>query len=135
MFLVAQSAVGVGVLTRVLAIVVALSLLLNAALGVAALRLRDTATRAVAETKAVLEQRDGALSMATECSTRVDQLQGLAATRAREAETRRAAAASTARAHAKRADYTLSLRPRDPHNLCGSMQALGDEWLQGRAKP
>ena len=51
-----------------------------------------------------------------------------------EADKARAAAAGKAATHEKRADYTLGLRPQNPADMCASMQALGDKWLQGRAQ-
>ena len=51
-----------------------------------------------------------------------------------EADKARADAAGKAKNHDQRADYTLGLRPKVPGDMCASMQALGDEWLQGRAQ-
>ena len=44
-----------------------------------------------------------------------------------------AAAAKTAQQSDRRADYTLSLKPRHVGDACASAQA--DEWLRGRVKP
>ena len=46
-----------------------------------------------------------------------------------------AAAAKTAQQSDRRADYTLTLKPRHVGDACASAQALADEWLQGRVKP
>ena len=62
-------------------------------------------------------------------------LRTLADKRKAEADKARAAAGGKAATHEKRADYTLGLRPKNPADMCGSMQALGDEWLKARAKP
>ena len=40
----------------------------------------------------------------------------------------------TTAAISQRADRTLGLQPKVPGDMCASMQALGDEWLQGRAQ-
>ena len=69
------------------------------------------------------------------CSDATEDLRTLADKRKAEADKARAAAAGKAATHEKRADYTLGLRPKNPADMCASMQALGDEWLQGRAKP
>lgn len=111
-----------------LLIALALSLAGNAALGWAYLGQRDDAAAAVV-------QRDQARADASACSDATEDLRELADKRAKVAAPARAAAATAARAHQVKADYTLSLQPRLPLDLCGSMQALGDEWLQGRAKP
>jgi peptidoglycan hydrolase CwlO-like protein len=109
-----------------------LSLAANAAQLWTYMGQRDQATKALASATA---QRDQARGDASACSDATEALQELAAKRAREAAPARVAAATAARDHQVKADYTLSLQPRSPLDLCGSMQALGDEWLQGRAKP
>lgn len=102
------------------------SLAANAALGLAYLGQRD-------ETAAAVVQRDQARGDASACSDATEALRDLADQRAKAAAPARAAAAIVARTHQQRADYTLGLQPRKPTDLCASMQALGDEWLQGRA--
>ncbi len=102
------------------------SLAANAALGWAYLGQRD-------ETAAAVVQRDQARGDASACSDATQDLRDLADKRAKAAAPARAAAATAARTHQQRADYTLGLQPRQPSDLCTSMQALGDEWLQGRA--
>ncbi len=81
------------------------------------------------------EQRDTARADALACSDATEALRELAAKRATTAAPARAAAATAARTHQQRADHTLGLQPSKPADLCASMQALGDEWLQGRARP
>ncbi|EJE53774.1 hypothetical protein PMI14_01325 [Acidovorax sp. CF316] len=114
----------------ILALVI--SLAANAAQLAAYMGQRDKASQALASATA---QRDQARADASACSDATEALQDLAAKRAREAAPARAAAATAAQTHQVRADYTLSQQPRLPLDLCGSMQALGDEWLQGRGKP
>lgn len=111
------------------------SLAANGALGWAYLGQRDKAAIAKAEARDMLGQRDGARQAASACSDAVDDLRDLAAQRAAEAVKARQAATAAARPLERRADYTLGLQPKDPLNQCGSMQALGDEWLQRRAMP
>ena len=112
-----------------------ISLAANGLLGWAYLGQRDKTTAARGEVTAMQQQRDGAREAASACSDAVDDLRTLADRRLAAAEPARAAAASTARNLQQRADYTLGLKPRIPTDACASMQALGDEWLQGRAKP
>ena len=95
--------------------------------GRAYLATRDAATTAE-------HQRDQARSDATACSDATQDLRELADKRAKAAAPPRAAAASVAQGLQARPDYTLRLRPKDPADMCASMQALGDEWLQGRAQ-
>lgn len=116
-------------------IALAISVAANVALGWAYLGQRDDNTTARSELRDMQGQRDGARQMASECSDATEALRELAHKRAAAAAPARAAAASTANALQQRADYTLSLKPRDPANQCASMQALADEWLQGRVKP
>lgn len=107
-------------------LVLAISLTANAALGWAWLGQRDETTTATV-------QRDQARGDASACSDATEALRELANKRTAAAAPARAAAAASAQALHQRADYTLGLQPKDPGNLCASMQALGDEWLQGRA--
>ena len=80
------------------------------------------------------QQRDKARSDATACSDATQDLRELADKRAKAAAPARAAAASAAQGLQARADYTLRLQPKNPADMCASMQALGDEWLQGMAQ-
>ena len=114
-------------LTTGMAIILLISLAANAFVGRAYLAARDTATTAE-------HQRDQARSDATACSDATEDLRDLAVKRAKAAAPARAAAASAAQGLQARADYTLRLRPSNPADVCASMQALGDEWLQGRAQ-
>lgn len=70
---------------------------------------------------------------ASACSDATEDLRQLADKRKAAAAPARAAAASTAQGLQQRADYTLGLQPKVPGDMCASMQALGDEWLKGRA--
>lgn len=107
----------------------------NLLLGWAWLSARDDATTAAAELVSMQEQRDGALKAAQTCSDATEALGALATRRAAEAAPARAAAAGQAAALNARADYTLSTAPAAPGDSCASLQALGAEWLKGRAKP
>ena len=116
-------------------IILALSVLANAALGWAYLGQRDKAAKASADLTHMQQQRDGARGAASACSDAVEALQEQAAQRAAAAAPARAAAAQTAQQSDRRADYTLSLKPRHVGDACASAQALADEWLRGRVKP
>lgn len=109
-------------------IALAISLAANGLLGISWLHARDRAA-------VVSTQLDDVRADARACSDATDDLRTLADKRKAEADKARAAAAGKAATHEKRADYTLGLRPKNPGDMCASMQALGDEWLQGRAKP
>ena len=106
-------------------IIILLSLAANAVLGWAYLGQRD-------DTTAAADQRDQARADATACSDAVEDLRELAGKRHAAAAPARAAASAVAQGLNARADYTLGLRPKVPGDMCASMQALGDEWLQGR---
>lgn len=114
------------------AVVLLLSIALNVTLGAAYLHHRDEAAAALAKANA---QRDQARADAEACSDATNALQEQARKRAAAAAPPRAAAAAAARTHQGRADQTLGLQPSKPADLCASMQAMGDDWLQGRARP
>ena len=116
-------------------IILALSVAANAALGWAYLGQRDDTTQARADLAGMERQRDGARGAASACSDAVEVLQDLAGKRAAAAVPVRAAAAKAAQQSERRADYTLSLKPRHVGDACASAQALADEWLRGRVKP
>ena len=123
-----------GKLIPALALALLMSLLGHIWQGYSYLKLRDALTLAKAEVKHQGENLEGAQAVATACSDATDDLRELADKRAKAAAPARAAAASVAQGLQARADYTLRLRPKDPADMCASMQALGDEWLQGRAQ-
>ncbi|MDR0226724.1 MAG: hypothetical protein LBI66_09900 [Burkholderiaceae bacterium] len=106
----------------------------NALLGWAWLSARDDATTARAELAGMQQQRDGARQAAQACSDATEALGAMAAQRAAEASPARAAAAGQAAALNARADYTLSRQPA-AGDSCAALQALGADWLKGRAKP
>lgn len=106
----------------------------NALLGWAWLSARDDAATAAAEVVSMQQQRDGALKGAQACSDATEALGAMAAQRAAEAAPARAAAAGQAAALNARADYTLARQPA-AGDSCASLQALGADWLKGRAKP
>jgi propanediol dehydratase small subunit len=81
------------------------------------------------------QQRNSARGAASTCSDTVEALQEQTAQRAAAAAPARAAAAKAAQQSDRRADYTLSLKPRHAGGSCASTQALADEWLRGRVKP
>ena len=111
-----------------LAAALALSVAGNAALGRAWLSVRDDLATAIV-------QRDQARTDASACSDATDDLRALADKRSAEAAPARAAAAALARTPTRRADATLASAPAVPGDMCASLQALGDDWLQARAKP
>lgn len=105
-----------------------ISLAANGVLGWSYLGQRDATTAAT-------HQRDQARTDASACSDATEDLRTLANKRSTAAAPARAAAATAAKILSQRADATLSQQPKVPGDMCASMQALGDEWLQGRAKP
>lgn len=107
----------------------------NLLLGWAWLGARDDATTARAELTGMQQQRDGARQSAQACSDATEVLGAVAALRAAKAAPARAAAADQAQALNARADYTLATAPIAPGDSCASLQALGAQWLKGRAKP
>lgn len=107
----------------------------NLLLGWAWLSARDDETKAAAELVSMTGQRDGARQAAQTCSDATEALGAVAAERAAEAAPARAAAAGQAAELNARADYTLATAPAVPSNSCASLQALGADWLKGRAKP
>ncbi len=110
------------------AIALTISVAANVALGWAYLDSRDD----VGVGKVKFENAAGA---ATACSDATEDLRTLADKRKQDATSARAAAATKAMDHNKRADYTLGLQPKNPANSCASIQALGDEWLANRMLP
>ena len=117
--------VGVMAPVQILAALLATSVLANVGLGRAWLAARDGAATAIG-------QRDTARADASACSDATDDLRDLADRRKAEAASARVAAASAASALNRRADATLASAPTVPGDMCASMQALGDQWLQGR---
>nr|WP_180317962.1 hypothetical protein [Delftia acidovorans] len=107
----------------------------NLLLGWTWLSARDDAATAAANLVSMQQQRDGALKGAQSCSDATEALGAVAAQRAADAASARAAAAGQAAALNARADYTLATAPAAPGDSCASLQALGSEWLKGRAKP
>lgn len=103
-------------------------------LGRAYLHQRDATAQAAADLIAMQNERDGARNLASACSDATEALRAQAAQRAEDAKKARDAAAIAARTRETRADYILGLKPSKP-DACASLQALGDEWLAGRAKP
>lgn len=107
----------------------------NLLLGWAWLSARDDAATARAGLESLRQQRDGALKGAQACNDATEALGAVATQRAAEAAPARAAAAGQAAALNARADYTLATAPAAPGDSCASLQALGSDWLKGRAKP
>lgn len=107
----------------------------NLLLGWAWLSARDDAATARAGLAGMREQRDGARQVAQVCSDATEVLGRLADQRAADAAPARAAAVGQAAALNVRADYTLATAPSVPGDSCASLQALGSDWLKGRAKP
>lgn len=113
---------------QALALALTLSVAGNVAVGRAWLSVRDDLATAIV-------QRDTARTDAAACSDATDDLRALADKRQIAAAPARAAAATVARTLTKRADATLASAPAVPGDMFASMQALGDDWLQSRAKP
>lgn len=113
---------------QALALALALSVAGNALLGRAWLSVRN-------DLAAATVQRDQARADATACSDATDDLRELADKRQIAAAPARAAAATVARTLTKRADTALASAPAVPGDMRVSMQALGDDWLQSRARP
>lgn len=111
-----------------LAVILAISLITNAALGYAYLGQRDTAVEAKTDVKHVE-------AAAQECSQGTEQLETQAKKRAADAEPKRAAAAAKAAEHNRVADRILTTPPAVPGNACASAQADLDAWWAGRTKP
>lgn len=106
----------------------------NALLSWAWLSARNVAATARADLVGMQQQRDGARHTAQACSDATEALGAVAAQRAAEAAPARAAAAGQAAALNARADYTLSRQPAAGDG-CAALQAMGADWLKGRAKP
>ena len=115
-----------------LALALLASLSGNAVLGWAYLGQRDRATSARANTGHAIQERDGARGTAQACSDGVGAVAAAAATQQAQAAPALAEAAAQAQTLNKRADSTLATAPGP--DACASMQAMGDEWLKGRAK-
>lgn len=113
----------------------ALSLALNAALGLAYLGQRDKTTEAQSAVTAMERQRDVARAVASACSDAVEDLRNVADQRAAEAKAARAEAAAKARGHNKKADSILATPAAVPGDDCRSAQVRVADWLKGRAKP
>lgn len=118
-----------------LAVALVASVAGNALLGWAWLSARDDAATAAAELVSMTGQRDGALKGAQSCSDATEALGAVAVQRAADAASARAAAAGQAAELNARADYTLATAPAVSGDNCASLQALGAQWLKGRAKP
>ena len=116
-------------------IVLLISLAANGALGWAYLGQRDETTKAIADLGSMRDQRDGLSKVAGECSASVDDLRKRAELRYDVAAPARAAAASTAQNHNRRADAILAAPAPVPGDACASAQARVDDWLKGRAQP
>ncbi len=91
----------------------------------------DRATSAQANTGHAIQERDGARGTAQACSDGVGAVAAAAVTQQAQLAPALAAAAAQAQTLNKRADSTLATAGPD---ACASMQAMGDEWLKGRAK-
>lgn len=110
----------------------AASVAINAALGVAWQRAGNHARELQAQIAAVTGERDHALQAAQACSDGVQRLQALAESRAREAAQARRAAQAKARQHAVRADAVLSTPPAVRGDDCASAKARVQNWLKAR---
>lgn len=109
-------------------ILLAISLIANAAFGYAYLGQRDTAVEAKTDVKHVA-------AAAQECSQGTEQLQQQGKQREADAAPKRAAAAKKADDHNRAADRILTTPPAVPGDACASAQTDLDVWWTGRAKP
>lgn len=112
----------------------AASVAINAALGVAWRRAGNHARELQAQIATVQSERDHALQSAQACSDGVARLQALAERREREAAAARRQAAQAAAEHARRADAVLSAPPAVPGDDCASARVRVGDWLKGRAR-
>lgn len=119
-----------GKLVPVLALALLASLSGNVVLGWAYLGQRDSSVRAQADAGHAVQERDGARGTAQACSDGVGAVAAAAVAQQAQAAPALAAAAAHSQALNKRADSILTTAPSP--DACASMQALGDEWLQGR---
>lgn len=106
-------------------IILTISLLANAVLGIAYLGKRDQAV-----THAVREQQ--ATGVALKCSEGTEQLETKAKQRAAEAGPARQAAADKDRQHQAKAQQIMSTPPAAPGDACASAQAVVDTWWEQR---
>lgn len=109
-------------------ILLAISLIANAAFGYAYLGQRDTAVEAKTDGKHVA-------AAAQECSQGTEQLQQQGKQREADAAPKRAAAAKKADDHNRTADRILTTPPAVPGNACASAQSDLDVWWAGKVKP
>lgn len=116
------------------AVALAVSLCINAALGWLWLAARDDVAAGESRIEAVQQERDVALITAQACSDGVQRLQALAESRAKEAAAARRQAAQTAADHARRADEVLAAPPAVPGDDCASARVRIGRWLKGRAR-
>lgn len=110
----------------------AASVAINAALGVAWQRAGNQARELQAQIVAVTGERDHALQSAQACSDGLARLQALAERREREAAAARRQAAQAAAEHARRADEVLAAPPAVPGDDCASAKARVQNWLKAR---
>jgi hypothetical protein len=111
-----------------LAVLLALSMSGNAALGWAWLDARDALAVSTTE-------RDNARGAASACSDATDDLRDQADRRAAEARTAQAKARAVAARHEQLAQAILATPAAVPGDDCGSTRVRIDAWLQGRAAP
>lgn len=110
------------------AVVLAISMAANAALGWAWLDACDAATAAIGE-------RDRARADATACSGATENLRDLAYQRKREADIARDTARRDAAGHHLRADAILTKGPTVPGDDCRSATERAEAWLASRRAP
>ncbi|MDD2711277.1 MAG: hypothetical protein PHU77_00015 [Simplicispira sp.] len=122
-------------MTAALSALLLASLTINAGQAWLYMGQRDKAAIMRAGLRTAEQERDGARDLASACSRAVDGLRTVSDKRATAAAPARAAAATVARTLTKRADTTLASAPAVPGDMCASMQALGDDWLESRTKP
>ena len=114
--------------TTILAILLAVSVLANAALGRLYLGQRDATTAAQADSTQ-------ARAAAAECSAGVANLQKLAAQRKADNDRLRAALAKQTQPHEQLADEILATPASTPGDVCKSAQDRVDAWWARRGQP
>lgn len=117
-----------------LAIALAVSLAVCAALGWAYLGQRDAAAKALQALGDMEDQRDGALHAADACTASVQAAASAAADASRRAQRAQAAAAEAGRQLRERADATLAAGPAIPGDDCASARVTVDTWLLERSR-
>jgi hypothetical protein len=112
--------------------VLAASVALNVALGMAYLGERDKATEQTTRLEGAGAEIQKTEAAAQQCSDGVDRLAKAGEVRAEAASENRKVAKVKADVHYQRADKVLAAPAPVPHDACMSAQVRMDEWLKER---